>query len=423
MKFIAYGLNHLTAPISVREKFALVPEAVRNFLKELKPLSHEAVFLSTCNRVEFYAVCEKDGELLERIRRGLNQYHPLLPSEVKKYFYFYEGIEAFRHLFRVSSSLDSMVLGEAQILGQVKEAFRESAEAGMAGSVMTGIFNRAFAAAKKVRNHTEIARMPVSVSSVAVALARQIFTSLKEKKVLLLGAGEMSELTAKYLVNAGASDFFVANRTLEKRKTLAHQLKGVPLTLEDAIDKMGFADIVLTSLQVDRPLVSRQKVEKALKVRRGRPLFIIDIGVPRNVEPEAGQLEQVYLYNIDDLLSVAQANQEERKNAIASADQILSDEIGELFSWLNNLELVPTIVRLKERFEKIRQKEWKDFSRKVQTLPEKERESIERLTRDLAGHLLHDPLVTLKNLPNEKERFEYAKMLNDLFHLWKEPEE
>ncbi len=419
MKFQVYGLNHTTAPISVREKYALVPDAVKSFLKELKPLAPEAAFLSTCNRVEFYFLSENDEPVLEKIRKGLNRHHRLQASEARKYFYRREGIEAFRHLFRVAGSLDSMVVGESQILGQVKDAFRFSMESGMAGSTLTGIFNRAFAAAKTVRSQTEIARMPVSVSSVAVNLAGKIFDSLEEKKVLLLGAGEMSELTAKYLADSGVPDFWVANRTLDRAKALASKLKGHAFSLEDGIRKMGEADIVVTSVQVDQPLVSTEAVVTAMKVRKGKRLFIIDIGVPRNVDAEAGKLDQVYLYNIDDLSSIAQNNQAERQKAIAAADEILDGAIGELCSWLNNLELVPTIVRLRESFEKIREGEWNDFSRRLAHLNDKDRALVERLSRDLTAHLLHDPLVTLKNLPDARERFEYAKMLNDLFKLWK----
>jgi glutamyl-tRNA reductase len=421
MKFRVFGLNHTTTPVSIREKYALVPDAVKAFLRDLKPLAPEAAFLSTCNRVEFYFLSEPETPVTDHIRKGLNQYYRLSPAEGRKYFYGYEDVEAFRHLFRVAGSLDSMVVGESQILGQVKEAFRFSVEAGMAGSTLTGIFTRAFSAAKTVRNQTEIARMPVSVSSVAVNLAGKIFGTLEQKKVLLLGAGEMSELTAKYLMDAGVSDFWVANRTLEKAKGLAAKLKGQGFGLEQGIAKMGEADIVVTSLQVDQPLVGVVAVESAMRARKGKPLFIIDIGVPRNVAAEAGRLAQVYLYNIDDLSAMAQSNQQERQKAIAAADEILNQEIDGLCSWLNNLELVPTIVRLRERFEKIREDEWGDFSRRLAHLSEKDRALVERLSRDLTAHLLHDPLVTLKNLPDARERFEYAKMLNDLFKLWQGP--
>lgn len=422
MKFQVYGLNHKTAPVSIREKYALAPEAVRAFLGDLKPLAPEAVFLSTCNRVEFYFLSEQPDPVLDRIRKGLGQYHRLSASDVRKYFYRHEHLEAFRHLFRVSGSLDSMVVGESQILGQVKDAFQASVEAGTTGSTLTGIFNRAFAAAKIVRSQTEIARMPVSVSSVAVGLAGKIFGNFDQKKVLLLGAGEMSELTAKYLADAGVSDFWVANRTLEKAQALASKLMGRGFSLEEGIQRMGEADIVLASLQADHPVVTSEAVESVLKARKGWPLFIIDIGVPRNVAPEAGRLPQVYLYNIDDLSGIAESNRGERQKAMLEADRILDKEIESLCSWLNNLELVPTIVRLRERFEAVRKDEWSEFARRAGHLSEKDRALVERLSRDLTAHLLHDPLVALKNLQDDRERFEYAKMLNDLFKLWKGPE-
>jgi glutamyl-tRNA reductase len=416
MKFIAYGLNHTTAPLSVREKYALPPEKVMEILKSLKSHAPEALFLSTCNRVEFYLASERVEECLDEIHQFLGSFHRLKPAELKKYFYFYEGTEAFLHLFRVAGSLDSMVVGEAQILGQVKEAFQESREAGMSKTILNGVFSRAFAAAKRVRSQTEIARMPVNVSSVAVNLARKIFSPLSEHQVLLVGAGEMGELTAKYLADAGVSGFFIANRTREKGRDLAARLGGTALSLEEGIQKLEQVDIVITSVGGDF-VIRKPELEKAMKSRGRRPLFLIDTGVPRNIEPEAGKLEAVYLYNIDNLSAIAQANLQERAKAVEAAEEILREEVDKLCGWLASLELVPTVVKLRERFEKIRQAEWEEFLRKNQSLPEKERKLVERLTKDMLGKLLHDPTVHLKAIENEADRFEYARMLNEIFTL------
>ncbi|HJT23852.1 MAG TPA: glutamyl-tRNA reductase, partial [bacterium] len=330
MKFITYGLNHVTAPLPVREKYALDPERVREVLARLKPNAPEAVFLSTCNRVEFYLATDKVEGCLEEIRETLGRFHRLKPSEVKKYFYFYEGPEAFSHLFRVASSLDSMVVGEAQILGQVKDAYQESQEAGMTGATLNGVFHRAFSAAKRVRSQTEIARMPVNVSSVAVDLAKKIFSVLSEHPVLLLGAGEMGELTAKYLVDAGVKEFFIANRTLEKAQALAGRMGGKALSLSDGLSRIGEMDILLTSLGGGSFALKRSDLEGVMKNRKGRSLFIIDIGVPRNVEPEVGKLETVYLYNMDNLSAIAEANRGGRQKAVEEAESILKEEVDKL---------------------------------------------------------------------------------------------
>lgn len=416
MKFIAYGLNHTTTPLPVREKYALAPEGVGEILRALKPTADEAVFLSTCNRVEFYLSTDAVKESRETILGALMRFHKLKPAEIKRYFYFYEDAEAFLHLFRVAASLDSMVVGEAQILGQVKEAYQKSREEGMAKAALTGIFNRALSAAKRVRSQTDIARMPVSVASVAVDLAQKIFTDLARHRVLLLGAGEMGELTAKYLVDAGVGGLSIASRTLERAKALAVQLGGKALSLEEGMAGTALADIVIASLG-GGTTISKGDLEAVMKKRGGKPLFIIDIGVPRNVDPEAARLESLYLYNIDDLSSIAENNKGQRQKAVEAAETILRAEVEKLCSWLAGLELVPTVVRLREKFEQVRESEWREFLRKNPGFSEKDMKAVERLTRDMVGRLLHDPSVNLKKVENEMDRFEYARMLNEVFRL------
>jgi glutamyl-tRNA reductase len=263
--------------------------------------------------------------------------------------------------------------------------------------------------------------MPTSISSVAVDMAKKIFRSLPEHEVLLLGAGEMSELTAKYLVDSGVSSFFIANRTLDKAKSLSAKLGGTPLTLEEGLRRMDRVDIVLTSVGGNGFLLTRSDVEKTMKNRGGRSLFIIDIGVPRNVDPDTGNLESVYLYNIDDLSSIAEGNRSERQKAVETAEGFLREEVDKLCSWLNALELVPTVVRLRESFEASRKSELEEFFGKNLSLSEKERKEVERLTKDLVGKLLHDPSVNLKKVENSIDRFEYARMLNEIFSLIDRP--
>jgi glutamyl-tRNA reductase len=422
MKFIAYGLNHVTAPISVRERYALPPEGVSEVLARLKPFAAEAVFLSTCNRVEFYLNAQDEAKCLLEVREALSRYHRLKPAEVKKYFYLHEGPEAFLHLFRVAASLDSMVVGEAQILGQVKEAFQGSRDADMVGSTFHGIFERAFSAAKRVRTQTEIARMPVNVSSVAVDLAKKIFSDLSEHGALLVGAGEMGELTAKYLSDAGARSLFIANRTLDKAQGLASRLGGKALSLDRALDQLLEVDVLLLSLGSSPAWLKRAQLEQALKARKGRSLFIIDLGVPRNVDPEAGKLDSVYLYNIDDLSRIAEANRGQRQKAVEDAEAILRQEVDVLCDWLSSLELVPTVVKLREHFESVRQAELEEFFRKHSTLDEKGRQAVERLTQDLVQKLLHDPSVNLRKTKDASDRYEFARMLEAIFLKSKGPD-
>ncbi|HXL73077.1 MAG TPA: glutamyl-tRNA reductase [bacterium] len=416
MKFIAYGLNHTTAPIEVREKYALEMDKAVALLRALKTQAAEGVFLSTCNRVEFYLAAETVEGAVGEAHKALSTIHRLKPADVKKYFYLYEDADAFSHLFRVASSLDSMVLGEAQILGQVKEAYEGSKEAGMTGTLLNGIFARAFSAAKRVRSQTDIARMPTNVSSVAVDLAKKIFRSLGENAVLVLGAGEMSELTAQYLVDNGVRQFYVANRTLDKARILASKLGGIALNFEEGIKKIAEVDIVLTSIGGGLAL-KKDEIEKRIKSRNGRSLFIIDMGVPRNVDPEVGQMESVYLYNVDNLSAIASENKSGRQKAVEAAEAILQEEVDKLCSWLVSLELVPTIMRLRERYESIREAEYRDFVSQFPHLTEKEKKAVERLTRDITLKVLHEPTVNLKKVESKVDRFEFARMLHEIFSL------
>jgi glutamyl-tRNA reductase len=285
------------------------------------------------------------------------------------------------------------------------------------GPFLNGVFQRAFSAAKRVRNQTDIARLPVSVSSVAVDLALKIFSRLDEHQVLILGAGEMSENTARHLASAGVGRFWVANRTLDKAKALAKNLGGRAMTLEAGLSALHQADIVISSVGGEQPILTAERVKRAMDQRKGKPLFLVDIGVPRNIEPEGGRVESVYLFNIDDLSQVAQANRGERAKAIAQAEGVLEEELQGLLAWINNLSLVPTIMGLRDHVESIREKEWKEFIRKNPEIGSVHLEKIERLTRSLSAKFLHDPTVRLKGKGLETQRFRYAKVLRDLFGL------
>jgi glutamyl-tRNA reductase len=265
--------------------------------------------------------------------------------------------------------------------------------------------------------------MPVSIPSVAVELAGRIFSPLSDRKVLLLGAGEMGELTAKYLAEAGVQELFIANRTPEKARTLAGKLGGRALSMTEGHKELRKMDIVLTSVSGGDFLLTGPALADVMRERNGKPLFIIDMGVPRNVDPEAGKVEAIYLYNIDDLSQAAETNREARRSLVESAEAILKEDIEKLCSWLNTLELVPTIVRLREKFEGLRKTELEEFLKKNPGLSEKEVKAVERLTHDLTAKLLHDPSVTLKNVRTAADRFEFARMLNEIFALMGKNEE
>jgi glutamyl-tRNA reductase len=418
MKFIVYGLNHITAPIEIREKFALSDSDILEFFKKIKNKTSDIVFLSTCNRVEFYFLSFKnEKEIIKELINYLNQFYSLKDSDIKKYFYYHEGEAAYLHLFRVASSLDSMVIGEPQILGQVRSAYQQAVNANMVGSILNNIFLRAFVAAKKVRTQTEISRMPISISSIVVDLSKRIFSSLQEKQVLLFGAGEMGELTAKYLSLEGVKNLWIANRTYEIANSLAKSLNGFPLTLEEGLRKIGSIDIIVTSILNEKPFLTLEKIKALFLKRDFKPLFIIDIGVPRNVDSMVGKLASVYLYNIDDLASIAKINHGMRQKWIVVAEEILNLEIKKLNVWINNLQLVPTIKSFFKKFDDIRAMEVSKFIKKNNEFSEKEINKIDHLTQNIIAKLLHSPTVNLKTIETESKKEKYMEILSDIFNL------
>ncbi len=410
-----YGLNHETAPVEVREKYVASAEESRRALVSFKPIAFEAVFLSTCNRVEFYLRAESMDLATDQVREWFRKKSPLTEKEARGVFYRRKGWEAFRHLFRVASSLDSMVVGEAQILGQVKSAYRDAVKAGTVGPYLNAVFQRAFAAAKRVRHQTDIARRPVSVSSVAVEMALRIFGRLDERTVLVLGAGEMSENTARQLVCSGVKRLFVANRTLDKARILARRLKGRALTLPKGLEILREVDIVISSIGGPGPFLSAQTVRKAMEHRREKPLALIDIGVPRNMEPEAGRIQSVHLFNIDDLSRTAQANREKRAAAVVEAEAILEKDLQDLLTWLQHRSHVPAIRELRQRVETIRFHEWEDYLRKNPGLDSKTILRMERLSKSASSRFLHASTLALKEKGGEIRLAGYAESVRALF--------
>jgi glutamyl-tRNA reductase len=421
VKILLVGMNHRTAPVEVRERFA-VDDPVPWLAKLVaSPEIDEAVLISTCNRVEVIAAAPSLDAGRHRLRaffhRELGQAAPL-PHGRSENAALYEHVDsdAVRHLFRVAASIDSLVVGEPQILGQVKEAYRLAAEGGACGPLLNRLFASAFGASKRVRNETEIASRPVSMARVAVDLARQIFETLEDKRALLVGAGEMIEMALEALRGAGLAGVAVANRTPERAGELAARFGASAHGLDEMPALLAASDVVLTSIGVDRPLLDTTLFEDALRARRRRPIFAIDLGVPRNIDPAVNQLDDVYLYDVDDLGGVAEANAEERRRETVRAEAIVQEEVERFDGWLSALQAVPTIRRLRARAESIRQGELDRAVAKL-GLDEAQQRGVEALTRALVNKVLHAPVSRLREQAEREGGLAYLEAAKVLFAL------
>ena len=421
MRILLAGMNHRTAPLEVRERFAV--DDPEPWLVKLVAGDEieEAVLLSTCNRVEVVVTTRRLDAARHRLRafftRELGR-GEALPEHHSPHAVLYEHVDtdAVRHLFRVASSIDSMVVGEPQILGQVKEAYRAAAGCGASGPVLSRLFSSAFAAAKRVRSETRLAERPVSVARVAVDLARQIFETLEDKRALLVGAGEMIEMALDALRGAGLSGASVANRTPAHAGELARRFGATAHGLAELPQLLSAADIVLTCIAAERPLLDVPLFEEALRARRRRPIFAIDIGVPRNVDPEVNRLDGVYLYDLDDLGGVAEANAEERRRESVRAEALVQEEAERFDGWLSALQAVPTIRRLRARAEAIRSAELERAAARL-GLSEDARQGVEALTRAIVNKLLHAPMSRLREQAEREEGLAYLEAARVLFAL------
>jgi glutamyl-tRNA reductase len=419
MEVIVVGLNHRTAPIALRECLAFqedkLPEALQqaNALPTLK----ENMILSTCNRVEIYGVAREMEKAVFDLENFLSHYHHLSLKEFEKNLYSYTGEEAVKHIFRVASSLDSMVVGEPQILGQIKDAYDIATQTKTSGLILHRLLHRAFHVAKRVRTETKISNSAVSVSSVAVELAKKIFESLERKTVLLIGAGEMCELAAQHLVSGGIEKVLVTNRTYERAVTLAEQFKGEAIPFEEMNLGLRRADIVISATDSPQYLIRHDQVAKVVKDRRQKPIFFIDIADPRDIEPKVGEIENAYLYNIDDLQKVTHENIKDREKEALKAEAIVEEEVAKFVNWYRSLDITPTIVSLRKKFEEIRKKELEKTFSLHPDLSDKERKSLEALTSAIINKILHDPITLLKKSNEETTADLYLDALQNLFQL------
>jgi glutamyl-tRNA reductase len=411
------GLSHKTAPIEVREPFAFADGAIKPALAELLKLPGvaEAMLISTCNRVELYAGIDGNEApgAVERFlidRRGLS-------TSLRAHLYMHDGEPAVRHLFRVAASLDSMVVGESQILGQVKEAYGTALEVGSLGPILTRTLPRAFAAAKRVRSETQVARSSASVASAAVDLAAQIFGDLKGRDVLVVGAGKMGDLSARHLKASGIGALYVVNRTLERAQELAARLGGKSAPWEDLDKLLAKVDIVLCSTGAAEPVIRRDRIEKVMRARRGRWLFLIDIAVPRDVDPAVGDVENVYLYDVDALQKVVEDNLAGRAREAQDAHAILEQELTRFFALELSLGVVPTIKLLRSRFIEVAHAEAERTLGKLQNASDKDKAQVKALAESIVNKLLHAPLTALKKAAADDPDSELADTVRALFDL------
>ncbi|HJX59897.1 MAG TPA: glutamyl-tRNA reductase [Thermodesulfobacteriota bacterium] len=419
MELIVIGLNHKTASIDLRERMAFAEDQMETALHQVKslPSLKENMILSTCNRVEIYAAVRETEKAVLDLKHFLSQYHGLPLREFEKNLYSFLGEEAVKHIFRVASSLDSMVVGEPQILGQIKSAYEMAVESKTSGIILHRLLHRAFHVAKRVRTETKIGDSAVSVSSVAIELAQKIFETLEKKTVLLIGAGEMCELAARHLVSGGVEKVWVTNRTYDRAVSLAQEFNGEAIPFDEMNQGLKKVDIVISATDSPQYLIRHDQMAKVIKERKQKPVFFIDIADPRDIEPSVGEIENVYLYNIDDLKKVADENIKDRGKEAQKAETIVQDEVIKFVNWYHSLEVTPTIVALRNKFEEIRKRELEKTLSLHPNLSDKEKKSLETLTSAIINKILHTPSALLKQTDEEAMADLYLDTLRTLFQL------
>jgi glutamyl-tRNA reductase len=418
MAIVVVGLNHTTAPVAVRERLAFSDTALTQALAQLRPPEvQELVILSTCNRVEMYMQTSDVDASVASCVAFIAACHAVPPAQFTPHLYQWSDLEAVRHLFRVAASLDSLVLGEPQILGQVKAAYLGAQAAGRTGSILSQLFERALSVAKTIRTETGISDHAVSVSYAAVELAKKIFESLQQRTVMVLGAGDTAELAARHLVSQGVTRMFIANRTSERAALLAQALQAKAIPWEAFPEHLAYSDIVISSTSAPHPIIAPAMVREAIRARRNRPMFFIDIAVPRDVDPAVNTLENVFLYDIDDLQNVVQENRRERQREALAAEELVWQEVRQFQQWLAVRDAVPTIVALRQHAEAMRLQELDKALHKFGPLDERQRRVLEALTCGIVNKLLHAPTVYLKRASHEGQVRDAVHVVRHLFKL------
>ena len=420
MKLVLVGISHRTAPVELRERVDFNVRGVREALVALseRGSTREAVIVSTCNRAEIYAACEDAKGARDDVARFISDFNGVPSAEIAPHVQELADLDAARHLFRVAGGLDSLVVGEPQILGQVKEAHTAAAEAQTVGPMLNRLFHSCFAVGKRVRTETGLGSGAVSVSYAAVALARKIFGDLNGRNVVVIGAGEMGKLTALHMKTQGVHKMTIVSRTMAHAAQTAEAIGGASAAPWDELDAvLGAGDIVITATGASAAILTKAHVEAIMRPRRNRPLFIIDIALPRDVEPAAGEIEQVFLYNIDDLQATVRENLARRASEVARAEAIVAEEVDKFAAWLRSRGAIPTVVALRQRFEAIRRAELERLDFKLATLPPEARTRVDEITHLIIEKLLLMPTEQLKAVGDAETVGAYAEALTRLFGL------
>ncbi|MCW9023502.1 MAG: glutamyl-tRNA reductase [Gammaproteobacteria bacterium] len=415
MTLLAFGINHKTAPVSIREKVAFPPEKIESALQDIlqQAAASEAAIVSTCNRTELYVGVNDDNH--NHVIEWFQSYHNLSNEELNPYIYTHHDNAAVLHLLRVASGLDSLVLGEPQILGQIKDAFHTASHAGTIGQQLSRLFQHTFTVAKQVRTETAIGASPVSVAFAAVRLARQIFSNLSEHTALLIGAGETIELVARHLHEQDVKHIIVANRTVERAESLAKGFNGEAIALADMPERLVDADIIIASTASQLPILGKGAVERALKQRKHRPMFMVDIAVPRDIEPEVNKLSDVYLYTVDDLHEVIEEGRQSREEAAEQAEEIIINQVEHYMGWLRSLTAVKTIRCFRSQAEHLRDEALEHAQRQL-TAGKDPQQVMAELARTLTNKLIHQPSVQMHHAAynGHEDMLESARILFSL---------
>lgn len=418
MHLVVIGLNHKTAPVELREKLSIDKAQLHGDLSALKAIDtvRECLILSTCNRTEVYAYTSSRADDAAVVR-CIGEFCGVGPDAFASHLYSHAGHKAAEHLFYVAAGIDSMVVGEAQILGQVKDAYAAAKRMGFTGPVLNALFQQAIAVGKKARTETDIGRGAFSVGSAAVQLARSVFDELRGCTILIVGAGKMAELAITHLASCGASTVLVANRTYEKAVNLALQFGGQPIRFEDLAPALEAADIVITSTGANRPILTREMVSAAMHERRGRPMFLIDVAVPRDIDPRVQEIENVFVYNIDDLQAAVEADAVGRRAEAANVRAIVAQEVEEFMRWFGTLDAVPVIAALRKKFEDIRSAELDKLKRKLPDLAPEDLEAINAATRSIVNRICHQPMIRIKEYATDGDASARLETACDIFGI------
>ena len=419
MDLLLLGVSHHTSPVSLRERVDFSKRGIAEALHELEgyPSATEAVVLTTCNRAEVYVACADKEATQTDLSRFMSEFHGVPAAELNPHLYSHSGAEVARHLCRVTSGLDSLVVGEPQIFGQVKEAYATASLERATGILLNKLFPWSFTVAKRVRTETNLGEGAVSVSYAAITLAKKIFGDLKNLSVLVIGAGEMAELTATHLQSHQVERIAVTSRTLDRATRLAQKVGGTAIDWTALEEELLQTDVVVTATGSSSPIITAGMIGHVMQARRNRPLFVIDVGLPRDVDSAAGDLEQVFLYNIDDLEAIVSENLARRQEQTSRAEAMISDAVRDFLAWLHSRGALPTLVALRRHFEAVRQSELKRLEPKLSRLPQEAQDRVDEVTRLLIQKLLHTPTEQLKTIADQVSATHYAEAITQVFRL------